>query len=83
MQIHCRGALQRPVYVKQRFPRARPEGWRAERRKLIVSASIAGRGGRLPARHMRVSEAHAICGVFVSAGPRFPLPAMAGRSVSS
>jgi hypothetical protein len=30
----------------------RMRGWRAEKRKPVVSASIAGRGGRLSARHL-------------------------------
>jgi hypothetical protein len=58
------------------------EGWRAERRRLIVSAILSDRGGRLPARHMRLLSACYLRRL-VGTGPRFPLPAMAGRSVSS
>jgi hypothetical protein len=52
-----------------------PEGgWRAERRKPMVSAILADHGGRLAARQLQR---------LFGTGPRFPVPAMAGRSSSS
>jgi hypothetical protein len=42
-----RGAPRLPAAQKS----ARLRGWRAEKRKPMVSVSVAGYGGRLPARH--------------------------------
>ena len=57
-------------------PHARGE-WRAERRKPMVSVSVAGHGGRLSARHARsCSEAiaqHKHLRRLFGVGPRFPI----------
>jgi hypothetical protein len=62
------GSSLRRVARAKACQRARPlRGWRAEKRKPMVSAILADHGGRLSARHMRSSSkavAHAICGVF-------------------
>jgi len=69
MRLPCRDASKRPGF-DELAPQMR--GWRAERRKPMVSC-LAARG-RLSARQSQRLR---------NTGPRFPLPAMAGRSASS
>jgi hypothetical protein len=83
MRPRCRGASQRPAHVKEQFLGASPEG--VARRKAqtydvhVLRQDMAGASRRATC----ASSSACYLRRLSDTGPRFPVPAMAGRSASS
>jgi hypothetical protein len=80
MGLRCRDAGKRPGFAE---PPLDERGMARRKAQTYGSASVAGYGGRLSARHMRSSSeavAHAICGRLFGIGPRFPVLPAAART---